>query len=129
MGVAECTALVLKEECDDLVGAAGVGWGFERDGSLIVCMSQFQLFENVVHIQQSVRVSKFYKDSLQNLCVECWSTFQRTKIPVGNFQVCDALGILFEFEKPPVEHLEGFIFLPKEGGELQNFFKTLDSKF
>jgi len=25
MGVAECTALVLEEECDDLVGAAGVG--------------------------------------------------------------------------------------------------------
>jgi len=24
MGVAECTALVLEEECDDLVGAAGV---------------------------------------------------------------------------------------------------------
>jgi hypothetical protein len=25
MGVAECTALVLEEECDDLVGAVGVG--------------------------------------------------------------------------------------------------------
>jgi len=25
MGVAECTALVLEEECDDLVGGAGVG--------------------------------------------------------------------------------------------------------
>jgi len=25
MGVAECTVLVLEEECDDLVGAAGVG--------------------------------------------------------------------------------------------------------
>jgi len=25
MGVAECTALVLEEECDDLIGAAGVG--------------------------------------------------------------------------------------------------------
>jgi hypothetical protein len=42
----------------------------------------------------------------------------RTKIPVGSFQVSDALGILFEFEKPPVEHLEGFILLPREGGEL-----------
>jgi len=48
------------------------------------------------------------------------------KIPVGNFQVCDALGILFEFEKPHVEHLEDFILLPREGGELQNFFRTLD---
>ncbi len=92
-------------------------------------MSQFQLFGNVVHIQQSVRVSKFCKDSLQNLCVECWSTFQRTKIPMGSFQVDDALGILFEFEKSPVEHLEGFILLSREGGELQNFFKTFDWKF
>jgi len=25
MGVGECTALVLEEECDDLVGAGGVG--------------------------------------------------------------------------------------------------------
>jgi len=25
MGVAECTALVLEEECDDVVGVAGVG--------------------------------------------------------------------------------------------------------
>jgi hypothetical protein len=48
------------------------------------------------------------------------------KIPVGNFQVGDALGILFEFEKPLVEHLEGFILLPKEGGKLQNFFRTFD---
>jgi hypothetical protein len=37
---------------------------------------------------------------------------------VGSFQVGDVLGILFEFEKPPVEHLEGFILLSKEGGEL-----------
>jgi hypothetical protein len=44
---------------------------------------------------------------------------------VGSFQVCDALGILFEFEKPPVEHLEGFILLPKEGGKLQNFLELL----
>jgi hypothetical protein len=48
---------------------------------------------------------------------------------VGSFQVGDALGILFEFEKPPVKHLEGFIFLPREGGELQNFFGTFDWKF
>jgi hypothetical protein len=48
---------------------------------------------------------------------------------MGNFQVCDALSILFELEKPPIEHLEGFIFLPKKGGELQNFFKTLNRKF
>jgi hypothetical protein len=39
-------------------------------------------------------------------------------IPMGSFQVCDALSILFELEKPPIEHLEGFIILPKEGGEL-----------
>jgi hypothetical protein len=37
---------------------------------------------------------------------------------VGSFQVGDALGILFEFEKPPVEHLESFILLPRKGGEL-----------
>jgi len=39
MGVAECTALVLEEECVDLVGAAGGSWGFERDGGLIVLAS------------------------------------------------------------------------------------------
>jgi hypothetical protein len=48
---------------------------------------------------------------------------------VGSFQVSDALGILFEFEKLPIQHLEGFILLPKEGGELKNFFKTFDYKF
>jgi len=48
---------------------------------------------------------------------------------VGSFQVGDALRILFEFEKPPVEHLEGFILLLREGGELQNFFRTFDWKF
>jgi hypothetical protein len=47
-----------------------------------------------------------------------WSTFQRTKIPMGSFQVCDALNILSKLEKPFVEHLEGFILLPREGGEL-----------
>jgi len=46
-----------------------------------------------------------------------------------SFQVGDALGILFEFEKPPVKHFEGFILLSREGGELQNFFRTFDWKF
>jgi len=92
-------------------------------------MSQFQLFKNVVHIQQSVQVSKFYKNLLQNLCMECWNTFQRTKIPMGSFQVCDAFNIFFKLEKPTVEHLEGFIFLSREGGELQIFFRTLHQKF
>jgi len=31
------------------------------------------------------------------------------KILMGNFQVCDALDILFKLEKPLVKHLEGFI--------------------
>jgi hypothetical protein len=48
---------------------------------------------------------------------------------MGNFQVYDALSILFELERPPVKHLEGFILLPKEGGELYNFFKTFNKKF
>jgi len=48
---------------------------------------------------------------------------------VGNFQVGDALGILLEFEKPPVKHLESFIILPRKGGELQKFFRTFDWKF
>jgi hypothetical protein len=37
---------------------------------------------------------------------------------MGSFQICDALSILFKLEKPLVEHLEGFIFLQREGGEL-----------
>jgi hypothetical protein len=37
---------------------------------------------------------------------------------MGNFQVGDALGILFEFEKPLVKHLEGFILLPRKSGKL-----------
>jgi hypothetical protein len=37
---------------------------------------------------------------------------------MGSFQVGDALSILFEFEKPSVKHLEGFILLPRKGGEL-----------
>jgi hypothetical protein len=48
---------------------------------------------------------------------------------MGSFQVCDVLGILFELEKPHVEHLKGFILLSREGGKLQNFFRTLDQKF
>jgi hypothetical protein len=48
---------------------------------------------------------------------------------VSSFQVYDALGIFFELEKPPVKHLEGFIVLLKEGGELQKNFRTLDRKF
>jgi len=51
------------------------------------------------------------------------------KIPMGSFQVCDALNILFKLEKPPVKHLEGFIFMPREGGKLQIFFRILDRKF
>jgi hypothetical protein len=35
---------------------------------------------------------------------------------MGNFQVYDALSIFFKFEKPPIEHLEGFILLSREGG-------------
>jgi hypothetical protein len=50
------------------------------------------------------------------------------KISMGSFQVCDALSILFKLKKPPVKHLEGFILLLKEGGELHNFFKTFDLK-
>jgi len=45
---------------------------------------------------------------------------------VGSFQVCDALGTPFEFEKLPVEHFEGFILLLREGGKVYNFFKTFD---
>jgi hypothetical protein len=48
---------------------------------------------------------------------------------MGSFQVCDALSILFELEKPPVEYFEGFILLLKESSKLQFFFKTLDWKF
>ncbi len=103
--------------------------GFECDGGFIVCMNQFHLFKNVVHIQQSVRFSKFYKNPLPNLCMECQNTFQWTKIPMGSFQVCDVLNILFELDKPHVEHFEGFIPLLREGGELQFFFKTLNRKF
>jgi hypothetical protein len=37
MGVTECTALALEEECDDLVSAAGGSYGLEHDGGLITC--------------------------------------------------------------------------------------------
>jgi hypothetical protein len=40
------------------------------------------------------------------------------KIPMGNFQVYDVLSILFELEKPPIKHVEGFILLPRKAGEL-----------
>jgi hypothetical protein len=39
------------------------------------------------------------------------------------------LNILFKLEKLLIQHLEGFIFLPKEGGELHNFFNTFKRKF
>ncbi len=39
MGVAECIALALEEECDDLVGVVGGGWSFERDGRFIILAS------------------------------------------------------------------------------------------
>ncbi len=58
--------------------------------------------------------------------MECWSTFQQMKIPMGNFQVYDALSIFFELEKPSIEHLKGFILSLREGGELQIFFKTFN---
>jgi hypothetical protein len=48
---------------------------------------------------------------------------------MGSFHICDALSILFELEKPPIKHLEGFIFLLREGGELQIFFRTFNSNF
>jgi len=48
---------------------------------------------------------------------------------MGNFQVCDALSILFKLEKPPLKHLDGFILLPREGGKLQKNFKILNRKF
>jgi hypothetical protein len=48
---------------------------------------------------------------------------------MGNLQVCDALSIVFKFEKPLVEHFEAFILLSKAGGKLQFFFRTLNKKF
>jgi hypothetical protein len=40
---------------------------------------------------------------------------------MGSFQVYDALSIIFKLEKPSMEHLEGFILLPRESGKLQIF--------
>jgi hypothetical protein len=39
MGGAECTALALEKECDDLVSTASGGRGLKHDGGLIVCMN------------------------------------------------------------------------------------------
>jgi hypothetical protein len=39
MGVAECTALVLEKECDDLISASNVSGGFERDGGFMILAS------------------------------------------------------------------------------------------
>jgi hypothetical protein len=50
--------------------------------------------------------------------MEFQNTFQWTKIPMGNFQVCDALNIFFKLEKPHVEQLQGFMLLSKERDEL-----------
>jgi len=55
-----------------------------------------------MHIQQSVQVSKFNKNSLQNLRMDCRNTFQWMKIPMGSFQVYDDLNILFKLKKAPI---------------------------
>jgi hypothetical protein len=52
--------------------------------------------------------------------------FPTNKNTNGQLHACDALNIFFELEKPPIEQLDSFIFLSKEGGELQCFFKTLN---
>jgi hypothetical protein len=39
MGAVKCITLILEEECDDLAGIVSGGWGFERDGGLIVLAS------------------------------------------------------------------------------------------
>jgi len=44
---------------------------------------------------------------------------------MGNFQVCDALDILFELEKPHVKHLEGSILLPRKVASYRFFSKFL----
>jgi hypothetical protein len=48
---------------------------------------------------------------------------------MGSFQVYDALSIIFKLEKPPMEHLEGFIRLSREVGKLQKNFRTFNRKF
>jgi hypothetical protein len=37
---------------------------------------------------------------------------------MANFQVCDALNILFKFEELHVKHLEGFVLLLRERDKL-----------
>jgi hypothetical protein len=44
---------------------------------------------------------------------------------MGNFQVCDALHILFELEKHPVKHFEGFILLLRKAASFRIFSKLL----
>ncbi len=138
MGVAECTALSLEKECDDLVGAAGVSWGLERDGGFIVpaskCAWASSNFSKMLYTS-----SKVYESP--NFAKTCYKTYAwSVGVPSNErkywwetsrncFEWCDALGIFLEFEKPLIEHLEGFILLPREGGELQNFFRTFDWKF
>jgi hypothetical protein len=47
---------------------------------------------------------------------------------MGSFQICDVLSILFELEKSPIEHFEGFIVLPRESGELKIFYRIFNKK-
>jgi hypothetical protein len=37
---------------------------------------------------------------------------------MGSFKFYDAMSIPFKLDKPHVEHLESFVLLSKEGGEL-----------
>ncbi len=76
----------------------------------------FQKF--CTHLAKSMSLQILQK-LVAKLAHKCGSTFQRTKIPMGSFQVCDAMSILFKLEKLDVEHLEGFILLPREGVKLQ----------
>jgi hypothetical protein len=48
---------------------------------------------------------------------------------MGNFQLYDALNILFELEKPLIKHLESFILLLREGGKLQKKIKIFNQQF
>jgi hypothetical protein len=47
---------------------------------------------------------------------------------MSSFQVYDALSALYKLKKTPIKHLEGFIYLPKEGGELPKKFQNCSSK-
>jgi len=47
------------------------------------------------------------------------------KIPMGSFQVYDALSILVKLEKPLIKHLESFILLPKKVANCIIFSKLL----